>query len=105
MRPKDKSVFRAKKLAIPSLIGITLMLPVCAFALLVYYFESSPVKQDFIDRIEPGMTKDEVVSILGHPHRVYANGREWQYHRPLSWSWLSIWFDDNGEVEECETDD
>lgn len=49
-----------------------------------------------LERIQSGMSKDEVRSILGTPQK--ANAIEWTYWHSPNPGWVEIWFDRRGRV-------
>ncbi|VTM24627.1 Uncharacterised protein [Stutzerimonas stutzeri] len=58
---------------------------------------NNQIKQDPTLLLEPGMTKEQVISALGLPYKKQANGKfeAYIYYVPDS---LSICFDENGRL-------
>jgi hypothetical protein len=48
-------------------------------------------------QISEGMTKHQVVAILGHPDRE-SSDHEWQFSRWGNAGWVEIWFNEDGLV-------
>ena len=54
----------------------------CVYALM-WNFEQPPMSQQKMDSIEIGMTKADVVTLIGKPN--HTNSWQWVYTRPLAW--------------------
>ena len=47
------------------------------------FMNSSPVPVKYLRQLNQGMSKDEVIGIIGPPPIENKGDRTWQYHRPL----------------------
>jgi hypothetical protein len=72
--------------------------------LLSWTFNRSPVPMAQLRAIKQGTPRDAVQATLGKPTNVYESNRKWAYSRPLGWSIVYIYFDENGRFEKYEYD-
>jgi SmpA / OmlA family len=70
-------------------LGVVAVLCVRAF--------SDPVPAERLQRLQKGMTQDEVRSVLGPPTRVYDG--QWTYQRPLVFGFVNIHWQTNGTYD------
>lgn len=70
--------------------------------LLTWNFERPPMSQQKMNSIKIGMTKAEVMALIGKPSNTYQ--AQWVYSRPLAWGAFKIDFDDVGKVKACDFD-
>jgi hypothetical protein len=87
---------------------IILVIPMACFCGWCYYYmESLPVAQSKMDRIHPGMKKEDVRAILGPPKWVSsAAGQEyqWKYGHESQWQMFEVRFDNSGNIAETHLD-
>ena len=91
--------FRRVLLLILAAVAVTVLLLAAWCTFLAALVDGLPVEEQTLGRLEPGMSKDEVVSLLGHPTGVYYNGCDWVYTKRFSMAALHIYFDDGGKVK------
>jgi len=81
--------------------GITFLLLLVVFV--VWRFMYGEVFSDAVRvRLKPGMTTNEVISILGPPS--WMTSRQWEYTRPLMFNGGLVFFDDSGHFTQAIND-
>jgi hypothetical protein len=63
-------------------------------AMMAWLVVGDPISQRKWDRIQQGMTRAEVVKILGEPHSL--DGNQIEYSRFLNVGWVEFAFDESG---------
>lgn len=83
---------------------IAIILLGAAMLILNWAFERAPVDMAKLQSIKPGARQEEVRAALGKPTDVYDSNRKWAYSRPLGWSIVYIYFDEQGRFSKYEYD-
>ena len=78
-------------------LAVIALLAVAFFSFAAWSCNSPAVPLDDLNRIQAGMTKDQVEEILGKPDEETSSG-QWWYKSPLKWYALRIDFTPTGEV-------
>jgi len=79
------------------LLGFLVTLLVLATAF--YVLARPAVDRSLLAKINPGMTQQQVTSILGQPNRKFENSQQWSYWRWGNAGWVEIKFDEDGCVD------
>lgn len=75
-----------------------------AFALFIWRVVFAPIFPDStLERVTKGMSKPNVVRILGEPQEKTSRS-EWKYWRPMKSGWVQVFFDDEELVIEISSD-
>ena len=88
--------------AVMRAVVIVVSIVVLGFAALMWRINQWPVDLDDLDRLEVGMSKDEVRAIVGRPK--YDSGSSWTYEQTLSWPLVYIYFDDDNRFARVRLD-
>jgi hypothetical protein len=94
-----------RKILIRVLVAIGLV-AICGMAVIAWATFAPPVPTSRLERIELGMTQDQVRDILGKPPNVSKgdDGSEWWVYARMTWSLLDVKFSPEGKLIECEVD-
>jgi outer membrane protein assembly factor BamE (lipoprotein component of BamABCDE complex) len=84
---------------------ILLAASICWFVFSHYIMDYPPVSQEKIDSLRIGMTREQVMSVLGKPSLRREGGNYWIYSRPELWYALHVYFDKEGQLKEFHLDD
>ena len=96
-----------KIFVIMSWLSAIIVLSVLVFVCFsVWCMNSFPVSQTELNRIEIGMTMQEVRGILGEPKYIEDNYgyEEWRYSKPLMWTMVYVSFSKESVVDEIVVD-
>ncbi len=77
------------------------------FAYSYWLFEGHPVSLARLARVHPGMTKEQVIAILGSPGTNNGSGDGsdiWCYHTRCQWCLVTVYFTPEGPVRETSHD-
>ena len=88
-------------------LALIFILGLCWTAIMVWVWSPAISARD-LAKFHAGMTKDEVVAVMGEPKgvRTEKTGTEtWVYARPLQWANFIVEFNTNGTVESYEHDE
>ncbi len=69
----------------------------------LFQFNRQPFDLSLLKSLQPGMTKSEVVKILGSPRSEF--GSSWHYARVGAWPILHVYFDTQDRLVSFESDD
>lgn len=94
---RNQALIRRCALRIALLLLLIFSLLAIYWAIVVHLPAINP---ELVKQLKPGMTKEEVTSILGQPQRELFNGTIWVYHRPFAWPSHHVYFDEEGRLEE-----
>lgn len=75
-----------------------------AAVMLNWTFNRPPVRMAKLTAIKQGTTREDVQAALGKPTSTYEANRKWAYSRPLGWSIVYVYFDEQGQFEKYEYD-
>lgn len=98
----DKPTLEGRILRIIGLLVTIVAVCAVGLELLVWNFERPPLKEHQMNSVRVGMSRTEVVQLLGSPN--HTNDWQWVYTRPLAWGEFKVNFDDNGKVKNCDFD-
>ena len=97
-----------KKTEIILLLIVGTLFAIFVFGLAFSYWvmESLPVPKDAMAKVQVGMTKDAVQSILGKPDKIYKRDEveEWVYSGTFQWQMFKVYFSENGSVTATDYD-
>ena len=85
-----------------------LLILVLGYVALMVWVWSPAISDRDLAKFHTGMTKDDVISIMGKPRgiRTDKSGIEiWTYGRPLQWACFIVDFNTNGTVESFDHDE
>ena len=82
---------------LPTLFAV-LLVGLLLFMVTVYVTARPAVDRTLLSKVESGMTKQQVTSILGRPNQTSGDS-EWLYWRWGNAGWVEVWFDDLDHVE------
>jgi SmpA/OmlA family protein len=107
--PSDESRLGAALLRFfAACLFILIVLFVSHVAWCYYVMESLPVAQQKMDRIQPGLSMNNVRAILGEPDRVWSSNDgkpyQWTYCPSFHWQMFQVYFDNEGQVRESVLD-
>ena len=88
-------------------LTLLLVLGLCWTAIVTWVWSPAISDRD-LAKFHTGMTKDDVISIMGKPSgiRTDKSGIEiWTYARPLQWACFIVDFNTNGTVESFDHDE
>jgi len=77
-----------------------LVLVVC----MLICFDMPPAAYRKVSELQAGMSRDDVVSILGKPDSIYDDGTELVYTRWCGWGILYVYLDEQGRFVQYEYD-
>jgi outer membrane protein assembly factor BamE (lipoprotein component of BamABCDE complex) len=94
-----------KKILIRMLAAIGTV-AICGIAFIAWAMFAPPVPTSRFEKIELGMTKEQVRDILGEPLNASKadDGSEWWVYARMTWSLLDVKFSPEGKLIECEVD-
>lgn len=70
----------------------------------MWNFNQPPMPLSKLQMLQKGMSKRQVILILGEPTTKYDASSEWAYSRLLSWPIVYIYFDKQGRFKEHRYD-
>jgi SmpA/OmlA family protein len=79
------------------IIAISIIILILGIALITRLF-MDPAPIDKLDSLTKGMTKSEVIELLGEPTKKYSLN-EWQYNRPMVFGFVNIHWQDDGTYD------
>ena len=107
--PKRRSDWKQTIALVVGIVGAALVVLFVLFMLFAWWcMESLPVPREDAARIQPGMTMDEVRSVLGSSRDMRSNpdgSATWYYGSPLQWSYYTVEFTKHGKVDLAQYDD
>ena len=68
-------------------------------AALLWVFDRPPVNMTMLKAIQQGASRHELEIALGRPSGIYEANQKWAYSRPLGWSIVYIYFDQDGRFK------
>ena len=92
---------RRFRFSLLSLFGLAVL---TAFSCVMWRVLVKPIiPPESLARVERGMSKEEVVALLGQPSEE-TNETEWKYFRKYRIGWVEVFFDVDGRVVEVNTE-
>lgn len=86
------------------LLATLALLPVLAFAFVVWNHDRPPFDPALLRDLPPGTPRAEVEALLGRPSARTDDDRSWTYARWLAWPMVTFRFDADGRVVEVVFD-
>lgn len=83
-------------------LGVAAVFAIACVAWAAWNFNRPPFDLRELDRLRPGMSKDEVARLLGKPESDFGNS--WAYSRFMAWPIVYVYFDDQGKLLRHEYD-
>ena len=93
-RKRTDSTAVGSKLKLTAILTILLVLPLAV----VVQALSPVIGTSKLQRLEIGMSKEEVAEVLGQPSRERTSERAWEYEHFLNPGWVDIYFDSSGRM-------
>lgn len=74
------------------------------FVTVGWLFNRAPVAPAKLDTLNTGMSRDAVEAAIGKPTGAFQTNHVWAYSKPLGWSIVYVYFDENGRMQKYEYD-
>ncbi|MCA9283604.1 MAG: outer membrane protein assembly factor BamE [Phycisphaerales bacterium] len=100
----DVPARRLASLLVRSVI-ILFLLGVLVAALATWQFNRPPFDPGLLERLEIGMSPEQVRQILGEPRALGPDNRHWRYTAFMAWPIVHVDFDETGFVSGWDYDE